>query len=616
LADATVTVAISRPALARIGSASTHHPIALGSMAASPSPRVITREGDGSLRQGQLGVQRSSQAPSWAHASPPVGAASLAPTDAERAGGVPVPLATGKSATGESDGVSDDDGDEMEVDGPLEFTAPVEGELRPGQTVTFAIALGPLDESPNFDAGGRVLNARGCAGLRPGDLLLAIGDERLPVGAFSPNVLMEKMRGGSYDAPLSLTFRRASTIAPLAAEPAAARALPLARGASGWRDKVRVCCITWNMHGKPTPPTVPRLLRHREGVEYDLYVVGSQEAERSIEASMLNSSKKRWERTLEETLGADYQLVASHVLAAMHIAVYARRPLLPRISGIATAHVATGVLNTLGNKGAVGVSFLLGRTSFLFVSCHFTAHQGAWAARNDDMRRIDETLELWPPGGAPADAHARARKPAAARASVSARFDRVFWLGDFNYRVNGNRAIVDKLLETPTAADAAAVELSVSALAAERLNVLLANDQLRAQLRAARAFRGFVEGEIGFRPTYKYDKKQSDAYDSSEKRRIPAWTDRILFVEPVRDERTIELHFYAAVDEIKTSDHRPVLADLSVAYEHDDDGSAAQPLGVQKQRSYTKGGGGRALVDPPKPAPVRHADASVMCVIS
>ena len=56
-------------------------------------------------------------------------------------------------------------------------------------------------------------------------------------------------------------------------------------------------------------------------------------------------------------------------------------------------------------------------------------------------------------------------------------------------------------------------------------------DQLRGEMAAGRAFAGMAEAPITFRPTYKFDRHSLDpfGYDSSEKRRVPAWTDRILF---------------------------------------------------------------------------------------
>ena len=38
----------------------------------------------------------------------------------------------------------------------------------------------------------------------------------------------------------------------------------------------------------------------------------------------------------------------------------------------------------------------------------------------------------------------------------------------------------------------------------------------------------FDEGELNFKPTYKYNDNSYD-YDTSKKLRVPSWTDRILY---------------------------------------------------------------------------------------
>ena len=64
-----------------------------------------------------------------------------------------------------------------------------------------------------------------------------------------------------------------------------------------------------------------------------------------------------------------------------------------------------------------------------------------------------------------------------------------------------------------------------------RLDLLYKYDQASNQMAEGLAFKGMREGVLNFNPTYKFDKGAHDpmAYDSSEKRRIPAWTDRIFF---------------------------------------------------------------------------------------
>lgn len=79
-----------------------------------------------------------------------------------------------------------------------------------------------------------------------------------------------------------------------------------------------------------------------------------------------------------------------------------------------------------------------------------------------------------------------------------------------------------------------------------------------------------MEGDILFPPTYKYDLFSED-YDTSEKCRAPAWTDRVLWkrrpllVEIGGNEKWSPgtlVHYGRA--ELKQSDHRPVIAVIDI----------------------------------------------------
>lgn len=150
--------------------------------------------------------------------------------------------------------------------------------------------------------------------------------------------------------------------------------------------------------------------------------------------------------------------------------------------------------------------------------------------------------------------------------------DYVFWCGDFNYRIDMDK---DEMKEFIKAGD---------------LRPVLENDQLRVsniyeldklrdkqcnhsqkQQDAGSVFNDFLEGEISFPPTYKYDLFSED-YDTSEKCRAPAWTDRVLWRRRIQQQDADNpnfnhgklLHYGRA--ELKQSDHRPVVAILDIEY--------------------------------------------------
>lgn len=91
-------------------------------------------------------------------------------------------------------------------------------------------------------------------------------------------------------------------------------------------------------------------------------------------------------------------------------------------------------------------------------------------------------------------------------------------------------------------------------------------DQLRKQQKEGNVFKNFIEGDIYFPPTYKYD-LFSDDYDTSEKCRAPAWTDRVLWKRrqqaPETEANPGRLVHYGRA-ELKQSDHRPVIAVIDI----------------------------------------------------
>lgn len=52
----------------------------------------------------------------------------------------------------------------------------------------------------------------------------------------------------------------------------------------------------------------------------------------------------------------------------------------------------------LGNKGAVAISFQVGKTSLLFINAHFQAHHNNVKGRNKDYKMIEKQLTNAPSG--------------------------------------------------------------------------------------------------------------------------------------------------------------------------------------------------------------------------
>ncbi|KAL7983572.1 hypothetical protein Chor_000448 [Crotalus horridus] len=312
--------------------------------------------------------------------------------------------------------------------------------------------------------------------------------------------------------------------------------------------KIRICVGTWNVNGGKQFRSIafrnqtltdwlldaPKIaciseFQDRKSKPIDIFAIGFEEmvelnAGNIVSASTTN--QKLWAAELQKTISRDYKyvLLASEQLVGVCLFVFIRPQHAPFIRDVAVDTVKTGMGGATGNKGAVAIRMLFHTSSLCFVCSHFAAGQSQVKERNEDFVEICRKLSF------PME--------------------------------------VKELIRQ------------------QNWDALIAGDQLVNQKNAGQIFRGFVEGKIAFAPTYKYD-LFSDDYDTSEKCRTPAWTDRILWKRRkwpfdrsaedmdllnsnLDDENKLlytwnpgSLLYYGRA-ELKTSDHRPVVALMDI----------------------------------------------------
>ena len=284
--------------------------------------------------------------------------------------------------------------------------------------------------------------------------------------------------------------------------------------------KLKLCCLTWNMHGLiPNDEQVQNLLNPHKN--YDIYAIGSEECLRSIFKSFFFSDKSEWETKLKRYFGNNYVLIASETLCAIHLVIFIRSTLIKDVSKVKVNTVKTGAKNLLGNKGAVGIFFNIFNLSIMIINCHLAALQGRSVQRNTDFERIITSIN-----------------------SNYRNFDFIVLMGDLNYRLNNLKIDMNKIQEDYL--------------------MFLNYDQLRNEINLKRLnLLGFIEGEIYFRPTFKYWNNTSNFQyiDTHDIDQAPAWTDRILYkIKEIANNNALNVKQdkYDSMHNIEMSDHKPV----------------------------------------------------------
>ncbi|KAF5482308.1 hypothetical protein F2P56_002890 [Juglans regia] len=366
-------------------------------------------------------------------------------------------------------------------------------------------------------------------------------------------------------------------------------------------ENVKVLAGTWNVgQGRASQESLITWL-HSEVSDVGIIVVGLQEVEMGAGVLAISAAKESvglegssvgqlWLDMIGKTLdeGSTFERVGSRQLAGLLIAVWVRNNLRVHVGDVDVAAVPCGFGRAIGNKGAVGLRLRVYDRIMCFVNCHFAAHLEAVNRRNADFDHVYRTMTFSRPTNlfnaaavGSSSAVQMLRGPNAIGANTHTAegmpelsdVDMVIFLGDFNYRL-----------------DDISYDEARDFISQRCFDWLRERDQLRTEMEAGNVFQGMREAVITFPPTYKFERHQAGlaGYDSGEKKRIPAWCDRILY----RDSRSALLSEcslecpvvssilrYEACMDVTDSDHKPVRCIFNVDIARVDESIRRQELG-------------------------------------
>ncbi|KAM4532830.1 inositol polyphosphate 5-phosphatase K [Fundulus diaphanus] len=265
----------------------------------------------------------------------------------------------------------------------------------------------------------------------------------------------------------------------------------------GENNDFRVYIVTWNVGSAVPPDDITSLFGPNvaDG-SIDMFVIGLQEVN-----SMINKRLKdalfsdQWSELCMDTLSPfGYVLVASQRMQGVLLLVFSKFCHLPFLRGVQTQSTRTGLGGYWGNKGGVSARMTVFGHPVCFLNCHLPAHMRNLEQRMEDFESILQQQQF--EGGT---------------ATGVLDHDVVFWFGDLNFRIEDYDIHVVKC-----------------AIESSKLPLLWERDQLNMAKNTESILEGFMEGPLKFPPTYKFD-VGTHTYDTSAKKRKPAWTDRILW---------------------------------------------------------------------------------------
>ncbi|NXX00314.1 PI5PA phosphatase, partial [Larus smithsonianus] len=309
-----------------------------------------------------------------------------------------------------------------------------------------------------------------------------------------------------------------------------------------------ITVVTWNVGTAMPPNDVTSLLHLNTGEtnDVDMIAIGLQEVNSKINKRLKDALfTDQWSELFMDALSPFHFVLVSTVrMQGVILLVFAKYYHLPFLQDIQTDCTRTGLGGYWGNKGGVSVRLSIFGHMVCFLNCHLPAHLEKAEQRKEDFATILHMQQF--------EGHA---------ASGILDHDLVFWFGDLNFRI-----------------ESLDIRFVKYAIDSNILSQLWEKDQLNIAKSTWPVLSGFQEGPLNFPPTFKFD-VGTNKYDSSAKKRKPAWTDRILWKikspsvglgaggrRPSRSVLSVSQLCYCSHMEYSISDHKPVAAIFAVQF--------------------------------------------------
>ncbi|EGR30561.1 hypothetical protein IMG5_129210 [Ichthyophthirius multifiliis] len=253
-----------------------------------------------------------------------------------------------------------------------------------------------------------------------------------------------------------------------------------------------------------------------------------------------------WIESLLYNLGPqDYFLVGQYSMVGIQTLIFAQKNIKNNLSDIEFDYVKCSFTKT---KGSVIVRFRLFDTSLCILNCHLQ-HGGEKTIQNlvniHDQAFQQERMSTY-------------------KKQPVWKSDKIFLVGDLNFRLNNEIKYEDVLQEISTINQCQNKKqqklLYDKLLQYDQLNFFKNSNQFQI-------LQKYKEGQILFLPTYKLN-VNTDVYDISKKQSVPCWCDRILYCDMENEQNnnsyiSEDFKLYESVN-VNHSDHKPVVALIQV----------------------------------------------------